>query len=149
MNIVRVDEKSIKGISVRTRANIEANPETSRIGSLYLKFDESVPVNYKKGARVYGVYYNYESDASGDFSVLAGSDQINESIASTLEEVTIPGGSYMVFEAKGEIPQIVIDTWTSIRDYFSKDDSPYQRAYTTDFEFYKSRTEIEVYIAVK
>ena len=149
VNIVQVDEKTITGISVRTTNANETNPETSQIGALYQRFDETVPVDYKNGARVYGVYYNYESDASGEFSVLAGSDQINESVVSTLEQVTIPGGKYMVFEAAGEMPQVVIDTWSKIWDYFSTENVPYQRAYTTDFEFYKNQNEIEIYIAVK
>ena len=45
MNIVNVDKKNIKGISVRTTNANEANPETSQIGALYQKFDEKVPVN--------------------------------------------------------------------------------------------------------
>lgn len=149
MNIVQVDEKIIKGISVRTTNANEVNPETSRIAALYQQFDEQVPVNYKEGARVYGVYYNYESDISGEFSVLSGSDEIDESIASSLEQVIIPSGDYMVFGAKGDMPQVVIDTWSKIWDYFSTENTPYQRAYTTDFEYYKSQNEIEIHIAIR
>ncbi len=125
------------------------NPDTSRIGALHHQFDAAVPVNYKNGARVYALYYNYESDHAGEFSVLAGSDQIDKPIAEQLETVLIPAGSYMVFEATGEVPKVVIETWSKIWEYFSRAETQYQRSYTTDFEYYKSQTEIEIYIAVK
>lgn len=149
MKIVQLDEKQIKGISIRTTNAKEMNPETSKIGALHQQFDEMVPINYKSGARVYGVYYNYESDYSGEFSVLAGSDQIDKTLTNNLENVSIPSGIYMAFEAKGEVPQVVIETWSKIWDYFSQEDAQYQRAYTTDFEFYKNQNEVEIYIAVK
>ena len=149
MKIVQLDEKQIKGIGTRTTNANEMNPETSKIGTLCQQFDEKVLVNYKNGARVFVVYNNYESDYSGAFSVLAGSDQIDKTIISNLENVTVPGGIYMVFEAKGEVPQVVIETWSKIWNYFSIEDSQYQRAYTTDFEFYKNQNEIEIYIAVR
>lgn len=149
VKIVRLDEKQIKGISIRTTNAKEMNPETSKIGALHQQFDEKVPINYKNGARVYGVYYNYESDYSGEFSVLAGSDQIDKTLTKNLENVSIHSGTYMAFEAKGEVPQVVIETWSKIWDYFSQEDAQYQRAYTTDFEFYKNQNEVEIYIAVK
>ena len=92
MKLVQVDEKHIKGISVRTTNANEFNSETSKIGKLYQKFDEMVPVDYKNGARVYGVYYNYESDYSGEFSILAGTDQITELPTDQLEQVSLVSG---------------------------------------------------------
>ena len=47
------------------------------------------------------------------------------------------------------MPQVVIETWSQIWDYFSNADTGYQRAFTTNFEIYKSPTEIEIYIAIK
>jgi len=149
VKIVQLEEKQIRGISLRTNNANEANPETSKIGALHQQFDEKVTVNYKNGARVYGVYYNYESDHKGEFSVMAGADQIENSTAENLESVSLRAGPYMVFEAKGEVPKVVIETWTKVWAYFSNGDSQYQRAYTTDFEFYKNQTQIEIYIAVK
>ena len=149
MKIVQLEAKQINGISIRTSNANEFNPKTAKIGGLHQKFDEEVSVNYQNGARVYAVYYNYESNHQGEYSVLAGADRIDSTQAENLETVLIPGGTYMVFEAKGEVPQVVIETWMKIWEYFSKEDSEYQRTYTTDFEFYKNQNEIEIYIAVK
>ena len=78
----------------------------------------------------------------------AGSNR-NGSSSKNLEQVSICDGKYMVFNGKGKIQQLVIDTWLKIWDFFSADDAEFQRAYTTDFEFYKRENEIEIYIAVK
>jgi predicted transcriptional regulator YdeE len=148
VDIVQIEEKHIRGISVRTKNSDEMSPATAKIGQLYQKFDEDVYVNYKGGARVYGVYYDYESDEAGEYTVLAGSDHA-ESEKLTLEQVKIPSGKYMVFAGRGEIPQVVIDTWGKIWEYFAREDISHKRTFTTDFEYYKSPDEVEIHIAVK
>jgi len=148
MHIVQVAEKQIRGISIRTKNADEMNPGTSKIGKLHQRFDENVAVNYKNGVRVYGVYFDYESDASGEFSVLAGSDHA-ESGTEKLESVTIPAGRYLVFEGKGEMPGVVLEIWAKIWGYFSDRTVPYQRAFTVDFEYYSSPEEVNIYIAIQ
>jgi predicted transcriptional regulator YdeE len=150
MNVVDVDEKEIYGISVRTTNANEMNSETAKIGKTWQKFDRDVPVNYQAGERVYGVYYDYQSDANGEFQVLAGTESRNDS----LEKVTILKGKYLVFESQAKSAddnariQAVIETWGRVWDYFSRDDSEYKRAYKTDFEHYKNETAINIYISV-
>lgn len=149
MTLVQIDEKTISGISIRTKNSDEMQPQTSKISGLWQQFYQEIASNLQEGATVFGVYYNYESDASGEFSVMAGSDKVAESKNNNLEEVTIKTGKYLVFKEPGEMPQIVINTWSKIWDYFSADTPDYQRAYTTDFELYKGQNEIEIYISVK
>ena len=147
MKITKITEQTIQGISIRTQNSYEMNPETAKISGLYQRFDENIVVDYQHGARVYGIYFDYESDASGMFSVLAGADQI-ESSKVNLQSVTIEAGDYLVFEGKGEMPQAVIDTWMKIWDYFSGEKNEYQRVYKTDFELYKSETLVEIHIGI-
>jgi predicted transcriptional regulator YdeE len=124
-------------------------PEVSKIRGLWQRFYDVIAPNLMNGATIFGVYHNYESDASGEFSVLAGADQINVSSSCSTDKVLIQSGNYLLFEAKGDMPQVVIDTWSKVWEYFESGGSEYQRAYTTDFELYKSQNEIEVYIAIK
>lgn len=149
MKLVEIDEKRIIGLSIRTTNAKEMNPSTGKIASLWKEFDANVVVDYKNGNRVYGVYFNYESDATGEYSVLAGTDQLDANSSTKLETIVIQNGKYLVFTAKGNIPGIVFDTWGRVWEYFSKKDAEYQRLYTTDFEHYVNQNEIEVYIAVK
>ena len=148
MNVIYVNEKTISGLSARTNNKNEMNPVARKIAPLVQTFDEAVSVNYRAGARVYSVYYDYESDASGDYSVLIGADAV-ESSSLVLSEVKIQAGNYLVFSAQGQVPQIVFETWSEIWRYFSNDECVHTRAYITDFEFYKSQDEIEIHIGIK
>ena len=148
MTVIHVNEKTIFGLSARTNNQNEMNPNTRKIAPLVQKFDEAVKVNYRAGARVYSVYYDYESDASGNYSVLIGADSV-ESSSLNLDEVKIQEGNYLVFSAQGQVPQIVFETWGKIWQYFSSENCAHTRAYVTDFEFYKSQDEIEIHIGIK
>ena len=160
MKPITIPEKTIQGISIRTTNANEMNPETAKIATLYEDFDKNIVVDYQHGARVYGVYFGYESDANGQFSVLAGADRI-ESSTVELQQVKIVAGDYLVFEGEGEMPQAVIDTWMKIWDFFSEGNTSkkadkntensieYKRAYKTDFEFYKSESQVEIHIGIE
>ena len=150
MRVEEIEEKTIYGISTRTKNTDEMNPQTAKIGALWQKFDNTVDVDYKGGERVYGVYFNYESDANGEFDVLAGYETPNEK----LESVKIEKGKYLVFgkvftENSDEARvQAIIETWGKIWEYFSNEKSQYKRAYKTDVEYYKNQYEIEIYISI-
>lgn len=151
MRVEEIEEKLIYGISTRTKNSNEMNPATAKIGTLWQKFDNKVEVNYKGGERVYGIYHNYESDAHGEFDVLAGYETSNDE----LDTVKIQKGKYLVFNKIFEgiddsaRIQAIIETWGKIWEYFSDEVSQYKRAYKTDFEYYKNQNEIEIYISIK
>ena len=151
MRVEEIEEKIIYGISTRTKNSNEMNPETAKIGAIWQKFDTTVEVNYKDGERVYGIYYNFESDANGEFDVLAGYETSNDK----LDKATIEKGKYLVFNKTFEETddntriQAIIATWGKIWEYFSNENSQYKRIYKTDFEYYKSQNEIEIYISIE
>ena len=145
MKIITLDKKIIHGISTRTTNANEMNPKTGKIGALWQEFDKQVSVDYQSGERVYGVYYDYESDDNGEFSVLAGYDGKDEN----LEEVMIVSGKYLRFVASGEMPQVVIKTWGKIWAYFSDENLEFKRSYQTDFEYYKNGNDIEIFISIR
>jgi predicted transcriptional regulator YdeE len=151
MRVEEIEEKTIYGIATRTKNVDEINPQTAKIGAIWQKFDKTVSVDYKGGERVYGVYYNYESDANGEFDVLAGYETSNKK----LESIKIKRGKYLVFnktyKENDDYARVhaIIETWGKIWEYFSNENSQYQRAYETDFEYYKSQNEIEIYISIQ
>jgi predicted transcriptional regulator YdeE len=149
MELKFVSQKTINGLSIRTDNATEMDPNKGQIGALWQTFDETVPVDYQNGERVYGIYFDYESDHTGKFTVLAGFDGASFPSNSNLQTVTIPSANYLVFKHKGEMPQIAIDAWTEVWNYFSQNKLEHQRLYSTDFEFYPNGNEIEVHIAVK
>ncbi|MFZ8200298.1 GyrI-like domain-containing protein [Alteromonas portus] len=131
-----------------TNNHAEFSPK-GKIPALWQRFDSSIPVDYRGGERVYGVYLNYESDHTGDFSVLAGFDGDTVPEHLKIENITIPAGKYLVFSRKGEMPQIAIDVWSDIWRYFTQADTEYERAFTVDFEHYVNANHIDVYMAIK
>ena len=149
MELRVVSKKTINGLSTRTDNATEMDASKGKIPALWQTFDATVPVDYKNGERVYGVYSNYESDHNGEFTVLAGFDGKIFPSNLSLEQITIPAAKYLVFIHKGEMPQIAIAAWTEIWQYFSNNKAEYQRLYSTDFEYYPNGNEIEVHIAVK
>ncbi|MDO6682215.1 GyrI-like domain-containing protein [Oceanobacter sp. 5_MG-2023] len=147
MYVTQINEKTVKGIKVRTKNADEMSPDTSKISGLWHRFYRDIAPTLSKEASILGVYCNYESDFTGEFEELAGSDMIKGDGA--VDSVTIKGGRYLVFEGNGSMPQTVIDTWSKIWEYFGSDNPEYTRAYTTDFESYKSDSEIQIFIAIE
>ncbi|MEL0628319.1 GyrI-like domain-containing protein [Psychromonas aquatilis] len=148
MQLKTVTEKSVYGLSIRTDNATEIDPNKAKIGGLYQTFDQTIAVDYANGERVYGVYYDYESDHSGQFNVLAGFNGKNLS-DSALEKVIIPEARYLVFTQTGKMPDAVINAWKEVWQYFASDEADHTRLFTTDFEFYESADKVELYIAVK
>lgn len=140
----------LAGIGIRTTNAAEMNPKTAKIAKLWQDFWQLTADKLPENLSVYGVYTNYESDYTGEFDVFACTDnQPLADIAADTQKVHILAGNYLTFSASGEMPQMVIDVWSEIWQYFNAADCPHQRAYTTDFEYYKSDSEVEISISIK
>jgi len=144
MKKVTLESKTISGLKVRTTNEAEMNPQSAKIGQMWGAFFEKIAPTLNENASVYGVYTNYESDPFGEFDVIAGSDMQNE----TLETVTLHEGNYLCFEAKGDMPQAVIETWGEIWAYFSDEHCKEKRVFKSDFELYLGQDQAEIYIGV-
>ena len=91
---------NIKGFSVVTNNKAEFS-QNGKIPGLWQRFDNTIPVDYVGGERVYGVYFNYESDHAGNFTVLAGYDGKKVPKNAEVENIRIPQGKYLVFTKQG------------------------------------------------
>lgn len=141
---IKLESKIIKGFETRTKNVNEMNPETQKIAPLWGKYFTEIFHTLKEDKSLYGVYHNYESDAQGEFDVLVGAEEGTESLSS----VHIEEGNYLVFPAKGEMPQAIIDTWARVWAYFEDPSIDERRAFKTDYEMYISSDEAEVVIGV-
>lgn len=149
-----IDTFKVMGIQVRTLNTNEFDPATAKIPALWQKFFvrflPATDSDQKNIApEIYGVYFDYESDHQGNYSLLAGIKTLDTTLP-TAESVTISvqGGTYLVFEAQGAMPEALISTWEQIWTYFDAPNCPFQRAYTTDFEQYLAADKVSVHIAV-
>lgn len=121
--------KTIKGIKVRTNNNSIED---------IIKLWEQVPHLGLTG-EIYAIYTKYESDFSGDFDLVIGTEQ-----APLPEKVVLEPGKYVVYDVAEATPEGVGKTWQEIWS-----NPTLKRAYTTDFEVYKTDGTIQVYIAVQ
>lgn len=138
-----VDSFTVTGLTVRTQNSDEFNEETAKLPKLWQQFYSSNPI---KNTAIFGVYSDYESDANGLYNVTVGTT--NDSQSAELNVVKINSGNYLVFQAKGPMPQAVIETWKRVWDYFAKGNA-HQRCFMTDFEAYSNSDEVAIYIGVK
>jgi predicted transcriptional regulator YdeE len=138
-----IDSITISGFSTRTQNRDEFNEKTAKIHQIWEAFYKSPFVNENK---IYGVYSNYESDANGFYTVTVGVQDVQNK--TDLNERIIAPGSYLVFENRGSIPEVVIKTWQHIWEYFINNQS-YQRNFLTDFELYEGKDKISIYIGIK
>lgn len=140
MELVKIESFAVSGSSVRTNNAAEASGP-GKLSSLWTKFYES----YRPSSgTVYGVYSDYQSDASGDYTVTAGT----KTTSAGASDVTVKSGDYLRFPANGEMPGAIIEAWKSVWEFFSKK-QPYVRLYETDFEQYDGPTSAGIYIGVK
>jgi predicted transcriptional regulator YdeE len=138
---------NVLGLSIRTSNQNEMIPSEAKIGDLWAQFYSEYGSKLTEKSNVYGVYTDYESDFSGQYSVYATADSFEHS--DKLAALTLAAGKYLVFSAQGEIPSSVITLWRHIWQYFSNGEAAYERAYTTDFEHFKSATSVDIYISIK
>ncbi len=143
----------VAGISVRTTNAAEADPASGRIGPLWDRFfseswEHKLPPPGADG-RVFGVYSRYASDQHGAFDVTAGvaaPDDHQAMPGATM--VDIDAGTYLVFEAEGQMPQLVIDAWGAVWRYF-EENPQVQRRFGTDFEAYSGPYHVALHIGVR
>lgn len=140
----------VSGLKVRTRNADEMTASRAKIGPMWQRFFseglyEQIPGKLP-ASPVYGVYSGYESDANGEFDVTAGVATADP--AQGFESLMIEPGRYLVFEARGPMPEAIINTWQQIWAYFQQPGAQ-ARAYATDFEAYQADDLALVYIGIR
>lgn len=139
----------VSGLSVRTVNRDEADPARAKLPGLWGEFygrhlPDEIPDRTAESL-VYGVYSDYESDATGPFTVTAG---VRVSAAAPdYASARVRGGRYLVFESRGAMPQAVIDGWSAIWRYFEQPQQ-YERLFATDYEEYRGPDHVAIFISV-
>lgn len=95
------------------------------------------------------VYSDDESDHTGQYRLIAGASvDAGVSIPEGMLGAIIPAGNYLLFEAEGDMPTVVIETWKTVWSHFAES-SGHMRAYETDFERYPTHGTVEIYVSIK
>ncbi len=148
MKTTRIKNLILQGLSTRTNNKNEADKKTAKISPLWTEYvDENIyakTLNKTHDDYLYGVYSNYESDVNGDYDVTVALEIKKKS----KKYIFIENTKYLVFSKKGEFPEIVLELWKEIWEYF-ENKPEYEREYSIDFEKYVQKDEIEIYISIK
>ncbi len=147
MKTKRIKNLMISGATITTNNKNEASEETAKIQTVWDNYVEdnvySATHDKANNKSMYGVYSNYTRDLNGDFDVTVGVE-----VTKAKNAIVIKDEKYLIFKKEGELPQVVVDTWAEIWDYF-ENNTEFKRAYTIDFEHYTKEDEIEIYISIE
>lgn len=141
---VHLEAFSLVGSKIRTSNSNNGNDIGSHWHTAFQN-PALLAITDKKSGMPFGLYANYESDHTGEFDHLVAFDGVSSD--DSLDTVNIHESDYLVFDASGEQPNGVINTWGEIWSYF-KNHSEITRTYHADFEKYISETEVAIYIGV-
>lgn len=139
----------VSGLTVRTKNSDEFNQTSAKIPALWgevlaNKLFETMP-NQPASPAVFGVYSGFESDASGEYDLTVGA--LVAAPSSDFSSISVCSGDYLVFEARGEMPGALIQTWGHIWRYFEQHPEQ-RRCYKTDFEQYLGEQVVDVFIGI-
>lgn len=147
MKVTRIKKLMISGISTVTNNEFEMNEDNGKIAKLWEEYfaKDIYKATFNKATKdsMYGVYSEYESDLTGNYKVTVGVE-----VTKPKNAIVIEDAKYLIFNKQGELPEVVVDLWEEIFDYF-ENNSEYERAYKVDFEKYAKEDEVEIYISIK
>lgn len=158
--LVELDEFFVMGMEITTSEAREASPTTAILPALWRTFfTEKIEgkIAHRKDPNEHvGVYSDYDRDAKsrtfGSYAALAGCEvtEVGEDVPEGLVAMSLPAGSYLLFEARGPMPDAVIRTWEEIRVFFDRN-SEYERAYEADFDLYRNDQPeaVDIFVSVK
>lgn len=146
----QISQVRVSGLRIRTRNADEMSPASAKIGPMWQRFFgeglyDTIP-GKQPGSPVYGVYSGYESDAGGLFDVTAG--VATAEAAEGFDSLVIQAGRYLVFEARGQMPDAIIRAWQQVWAYFEQP-GVQTRAFVTDFEAYQADDLALIHIGIR
>ncbi|UVI30020.1 GyrI-like domain-containing protein [Paenibacillus spongiae] len=157
----KVEAMKLCGLAGRTTNAAEAGPGgqiPALWGAFHAKGVTSALSGYAEPSNMYGLYAEYESDASGEYTILLGHRLLEESEPSGLPDqewktIDLPASRYAVFTTeRGPVAKVVPEAWGRIWAWFAEGNGT--RTFTGDFERYDGRAAdpadavVEIYIAV-
>jgi predicted transcriptional regulator YdeE len=148
---VRRAETRVVGIQARTSRLREADPATAAVPALWRRFQEdgladTIP-DRAATRTTCAVYSDYEA-GGGSFRCLVGAEVTAAGeVPADLDEVTVPAGEYLVFAARGPMPEALVATWARVAEFL--DHAGMARTFTADLEVhYPAGSAVDVFVAV-
>ncbi|MBT2486419.1 MULTISPECIES: GyrI-like domain-containing protein [unclassified Microbacterium] len=98
------------------------------------------------GTEFFGVYFDYESDESGAYSLLVGvGADSDEDAPDGASSVGLDQGRRVAFPAAGPMPAGIVEAWGRV--WSASTSGELSRAFTTDIEVHRPDGSAEILIA--
>ena len=151
---VRRAEARVVGIQAQTSGLLEADPATAAVPELWRRFEaeglaDRIPD--RAGTRTTCAVHSDYLDGDGDarrFRCLVGAEVTGQGeVPAGMAAVTVPAGDYLVFAARGPMPDALAATWARVAEFFEH--APLARAFTADLEVhYPAGSAVDVFVAI-
>ncbi len=146
---------SFNVIGIALETSNEHQQASKDIGELWGRFySENIAAQVPNpiGEEVYAIYTDYESNYKGKYTIILGLqvhslDNIPDGLIGRL----INGGYYKHYEAKGNMPDAVVNTWLTIW----QEDAQLSRSYIADYEIYGDQAQqgvnsvVDIYLGTR
>lgn len=146
----------VMGITMRT-SNKKAmeNASIQQLWQQFLDQDILFKIPSKINNSVMALYYDYDSDKDGEYTILIGAQVASiDEIPEGLIALSVPATKRTIFISDlGDLSCIVFNLWQKI--WKLENDNQINRAYKIDYEIYDERSHnpgealIEIHISVK
>ncbi|MFF4777733.1 GyrI-like domain-containing protein [Microtetraspora fusca] len=150
MIIVDRPEVLVVGHAVRTTNAAEADPARAQLPALWARAGAAGAFAHVPGRvdeNLYAVLTDYESDHNGAYTQIVG---VAVHTAARLPEgmvaVRVPGVPAMRLEARGPMPDALLDVWEQVWKHTESGGTP-PRAFTTDLEIHHP-AGVDLFVAV-
>lgn len=152
MNEVEIPEITLIGLTLKAKTTNTNGQSAIDCGNLWQEFEkgkyaEIIP--NKLSEEIFAVYHQYEGDYTKPFSYFIGCKVKSDTeVPQGLQGLTIAKGTYYKMNAKGKMPECVINAWREIWA------SNIPRTYQIDFEVYDERskdwndTEVDIFLSI-
>jgi predicted transcriptional regulator YdeE len=147
---VRRAETRVVGIQTRTSSLLEADPATATVPALWRRLQDdglADAIPGRAGTRTTCAVYSDYGDG-GSFRCLVGAEVTGAGEPPAgMAAVTVPAGEYLVFAARGPMPEALAATWARVAEFFGH--AGMARAFTADLEVhYPAGSAVDVFVAV-
>jgi predicted transcriptional regulator YdeE len=153
MSKMEIKEITLIGLSLKTKTTNTNGQSSIDCKNLWHEFENrkySEIIPDKLSDEIFGVYHHYEGDSTKPFSYFVGCKVKSDTeVPQGLESLTIPKGIYHKINAKGKMPDCVVNTWKEVWT------SKIARTHQIDFEVYDERSkdwndaEVDVYLSIE
>lgn len=152
-NMEQIPSFNIIGIAIETtNENAQSAQDMGIIWERFFSEAITKQIPNKINEAIYAIYTNFETNFTGKHTAIIGYKVTDlENIPDGLIGITIQGGNYQKFVAKGTMPNAVITTWKEI---WAKD-QVLNRSYQADFEIHGAKaqngvnSEVDIFIGVQ